>query len=328
MQCSPSCHCNICCKRCECACRAGGLGAGQPGRQQPGADGQQRPHGAHQRHAVPVQQPRFQQRRRLIRRGGLAQWSASLLALCNAHAQGSHCALPSSMAVLLDNAADLFPESSRSSCARLGAAPRALRTVPDLWKTCGRHSICTRSSRRRPGAAGLHGSHKETCARHTNLVYVLVSAAADDDPAQLACMDHPKVVNSAFFSPRTGTKILTTCIDNRCASRVHTHAVHRTLSLACSQTAPVAAPTAAPTAAPVRAKCLSIPLSCLTSNTQTCLHAVQVTGVGQPVRGERAAGPRDRAQPRLQQVALQRVFWPLLDLQRSDAQNDKKNFVT
>mmetsp|Transcript_9398 Transcript_9398/g.28271 ORF Transcript_9398/g.28271 Transcript_9398/m.28271 type:complete len:589 (+) Transcript_9398:319-2085(+) len=31
----------------------------------------------------------------------------------------------------------------------------------------------------------------------------------------VACMDHPKVVNSAYFSPRTGSKILTTCIDNR-----------------------------------------------------------------------------------------------------------------
>lgn len=29
-------------------------------------------------------------------------------------------------------------------------------------------------------------------------------------------MEHPKVVNSAYFSPRSGTKILTTCIDNRC----------------------------------------------------------------------------------------------------------------
>jgi hypothetical protein len=28
-------------------------------------------------------------------------------------------------------------------------------------------------------------------------------------------MEHPKVVNSAYFSPRSGTKILTTCIDKR-----------------------------------------------------------------------------------------------------------------
>ena len=34
--------------------------------------------------------------------------------------------------------------------------------------------------------------------------------------SEVACMEHPKVVNSAYFSPRSGTKILTTCIDNRC----------------------------------------------------------------------------------------------------------------
>ncbi len=32
---------------------------------------------------------------------------------------------------------------------------------------------------------------------------------------QLAVLDHPKVVNSAYFSPISGSKILTTCIDNR-----------------------------------------------------------------------------------------------------------------
>ena len=36
------------------------------------------------------------------------------------------------------------------------------------------------------------------------------------DPMQLAVLDHPKVVNSAYFSPISGSKILTTCIDNRC----------------------------------------------------------------------------------------------------------------
>ncbi len=30
-------------------------------------------------------------------------------------------------------------------------------------------------------------------------------------------MDHPKVVNAAYFSPGSGTKIMTTCIDNRCS---------------------------------------------------------------------------------------------------------------
>ena len=36
-----------------------------------------------------------------------------------------------------------------------------------------------------------------------------------EHPGQLASMAHPKVVNAAFFSPLTGRKILTTCIDNR-----------------------------------------------------------------------------------------------------------------
>ena len=30
-------------------------------------------------------------------------------------------------------------------------------------------------------------------------------------------MEHPKVVNAAYFSPRSGGKIMTTCIDNRCS---------------------------------------------------------------------------------------------------------------
>ena len=33
---------------------------------------------------------------------------------------------------------------------------------------------------------------------------------------QVAVLNHPKVVNSAYFSPISGSKILTTCIDNRC----------------------------------------------------------------------------------------------------------------
>ena len=34
----------------------------------------------------------------------------------------------------------------------------------------------------------------------------------------LAVLEHPKVVNSAYFSPISGRKILTTCIDNRCCA--------------------------------------------------------------------------------------------------------------
>ena len=34
-------------------------------------------------------------------------------------------------------------------------------------------------------------------------------------PIEVLEMEHPKVVNSAWFSPVTGQKIMTTCIDNR-----------------------------------------------------------------------------------------------------------------
>ncbi len=36
-----------------------------------------------------------------------------------------------------------------------------------------------------------------------------------DHPSLLAVLPHSKVVNAAYFSPVTGRKILTTCIDNR-----------------------------------------------------------------------------------------------------------------
>ena len=36
-----------------------------------------------------------------------------------------------------------------------------------------------------------------------------------DHPSLLAVLQHAKVVNAAYFSPVTGRKILTTCIDNR-----------------------------------------------------------------------------------------------------------------
>ena len=37
----------------------------------------------------------------------------------------------------------------------------------------------------------------------------------------MAVLNHPKVVNSAYFSPISGSKILTTCIDNRCCSNLN-----------------------------------------------------------------------------------------------------------
>lgn len=41
------------------------------------------------------------------------------------------------------------------------------------------------------------------------------SAGGEEEPTLVASMAHPKVVNSAYFSPLSGSKVLTTCIDNR-----------------------------------------------------------------------------------------------------------------
>jgi hypothetical protein len=43
----------------------------------------------------------------------------------------------------------------------------------------------------------------------------LAGKRGSDHVAQLAVLQHSKVVNAAYFSPLTGRKILTTCIDNR-----------------------------------------------------------------------------------------------------------------
>ena len=44
-------------------------------------------------------------------------------------------------------------------------------------------------------------------------------AGSADGPEELARLEHPKVVNSAYFSPNTGRKLMTTCIDNRHAPK-------------------------------------------------------------------------------------------------------------
>lgn len=55
-----------------------------------------------------------------------------------------------------------------------------------------------------------------------NDVRMLGAAAADSKGkglaggvGELASLDHPRLVNSAYFSPQTGNKLMTTCIDNR-----------------------------------------------------------------------------------------------------------------
>lgn len=53
------------------------------------------------------------------------------------------------------------------------------------------------------------------CAKRGALPLRAGGGGKANEPMELAALEHPKVVNSAYFSPRTGSKILTTCIDNR-----------------------------------------------------------------------------------------------------------------
>ncbi|GJP78480.1 hypothetical protein CLOP_g8774 [Closterium sp. NIES-67] len=78
------------------------------------------------------------------------------------------------------------------------------------------------------GVAGCHASRTKVVSLHLNPAdpHLLLSAGSDHwvhlwdirqlSPShRLASMQHPRVVNSAYFSPITGTRILTTCQDNR-----------------------------------------------------------------------------------------------------------------
>lgn len=46
-------------------------------------------------------------------------------------------------------------------------------------------------------------------------------------PSELACLDHPRLVNSAYFSPQTGTKLMSTCIDNRVRVWDYVHSIDK-----------------------------------------------------------------------------------------------------
>ena len=59
------------------------------------------------------------------------------------------------------------------------------------------------------------------CRGAAALVGLCCAGTASKDPMQVAVLNHPKVVNSAYFSPISGSKILTTCIDNRCCSNMN-----------------------------------------------------------------------------------------------------------
>ncbi|KAL3157624.1 hypothetical protein ABBQ32_012072 [Trebouxia sp. C0010 RCD-2024] len=62
---------------------------------------------------------------------------------------------------------------------------------------------------------------------------MLGSAPADSkgkgiaSTSELACLDHPRLVNSAYFSPQTGSKLMTTCIDNRIRVWDYLHSIGR-----------------------------------------------------------------------------------------------------
>ena len=45
--------------------------------------------------------------------------------------------------------------------------------------------------------------------------------------SELACLEHPRLVNSAYFSPQTGSKLMTTCIDNRIRVWDYLHSIGR-----------------------------------------------------------------------------------------------------
>ena len=72
--------------------------------------------------------------------------------------------------------------------------------------TCFAHGILKMGEiRRREGGGKVTTEPFPSCAGN-----------GSQDPMLLAVLEHPKVVNSAYFSPISGRKILTTCIDNRC----------------------------------------------------------------------------------------------------------------
>ena len=45
--------------------------------------------------------------------------------------------------------------------------------------------------------------------------------------SELACLEHPRLVNCAYFSPQTGSKLMTTCIDNRIRVWDYLHSIGR-----------------------------------------------------------------------------------------------------
>eukprot|EP00252_Welwitschia_mirabilis_P015135 TRINITY_DN3331_c0_g1_i1.p1 TRINITY_DN3331_c0_g1~~TRINITY_DN3331_c0_g1_i1.p1 ORF type:complete len:442 (+),score=81.33 TRINITY_DN3331_c0_g1_i1:614-1939(+) len=90
------------------------------------------------------------------------------------------------------------------------------------------HVIDMRSNQRTGEAILIHKKGSKVVGLHCNPVDsdIIISCGNDhfarlwdirnlDGGASLAELQHTRVVNSAYFSPRTGTKIMTTCQDNR-----------------------------------------------------------------------------------------------------------------
>ncbi len=44
---------------------------------------------------------------------------------------------------------------------------------------------------------------------------------------ELACLDHPRLVNAAYFSPQSGSKLMSTCIDNRVRVWDYLHSIDK-----------------------------------------------------------------------------------------------------
>ena len=45
--------------------------------------------------------------------------------------------------------------------------------------------------------------------------------------SELACLDHPRLVNAAYFSPQSGSKLMSTCIDNRVRVWDYLHSIDK-----------------------------------------------------------------------------------------------------
>ena len=94
-------------------------------------------------------------------------------------------------------AAGLFAKLSTSRC------------TPEHPSSCRVSSLCRFRAMRATEVASPPG------AVIPSLGCKPAGKEAAGGPLELARIEHPKVVNSAFFSPVTGRKLMTTCIDNR-----------------------------------------------------------------------------------------------------------------